>query len=580
MKREEICYAKKVLRTMHPLYNLDIEICLPFLDPCIGVARRNCCAGKKEVNEEERKGLAASDQLKESKDLELQLDGERGPDEPLFDFFLEEGEDAMTRLGYGIVSYFSLIYTFMLIFFMISLLNIPVMYNNHKWSAFEQYNQISWTTQFTIGNLGGSEARCLNLKLVSESLSVSCSTGTISEITHFGVYQKDSEADQRGLCTSSGVSVSTGLSCDRLSSKEHPFYTDKLATCIGQPSCMLSDIHAEIPIGSNGEGCTLTEQDSVFIQYNCVISDEELAEKREQALLASCVNIFAALTLLSVIAYRQGSNSIEKKEWDLQTVTASDYTLEISLSQLQVSQMRRDIYQNSFEYYESDGYQVKFWIKKLVEDRLYELSGKRGYQIADINFAYYNSWLLDGLRRRGTLIKYQKWAELNQLNRELTEKLHAPNEEGSGTELQNVVTPKCAFVSFESEEAYNIMADQSEMVIGGETSKVTEAPEPTNVIWENRDFDKHMRYTNLVYVIAAVLIVLFITFLATVQAKAMTNDLVGKYDESVPCKEMEKMYKGDTLGQLAADEWLDYYKNGGDDIGRQIAPTLSCFCTD
>ena len=131
-----------------------------------------------------------------------------------------------------------------------------------------------------------------------------------------------------------------------------------------------------------------------------------MSEKREQALLASCVNIFAALTLLSVIAYRQGSNSIEKKEWDLQTVTASDYTLEISLSRSQVSQMRRDIYQNSFEYYESDGYQVKFWIKKLLEDRLYELSGKRGYQIADVNFAYYNSWLLDGLRGRGTLIKY------------------------------------------------------------------------------------------------------------------------------------------------------------------------------
>lgn len=40
MKREQIIYAKKVLRTMHPLYNLDIELCLPFLDPVIGVTRR------------------------------------------------------------------------------------------------------------------------------------------------------------------------------------------------------------------------------------------------------------------------------------------------------------------------------------------------------------------------------------------------------------------------------------------------------------------------------------------------------------------------------------------------------------
>ena len=70
--------------------------------------------------------------------MELALDGERGPDEPLFDFFLEEGEDAMTRLGYGVVSYFGLIYTFMLIFFLITCVNIPVMYFNSQWHAFEQ----------------------------------------------------------------------------------------------------------------------------------------------------------------------------------------------------------------------------------------------------------------------------------------------------------------------------------------------------------------------------------------------------------------------------------------------------------
>lgn len=115
---------------MHPLYELEIEVVLPFLDPCIGVARRNCCMKKDPaVDPEERTGLAGADALKEG-EVELKLDdGERGPDEPLFDFFLEEGEDAMTRLGYGIVSYFSLIYTFLIVFGLITCLNIPVMYN-------------------------------------------------------------------------------------------------------------------------------------------------------------------------------------------------------------------------------------------------------------------------------------------------------------------------------------------------------------------------------------------------------------------------------------------------------------------
>jgi len=120
---------------MHPLYNLDIEVCLPFLDPVIGVARRHCCP-KVAVDEEERQGLAGADGLKDKSDgqtktdLELQLDGERGPDEPLFDFFLEDGEDAMTRLGYGVVSYFGLIFTFMLVFGMITAINVPIMILN------------------------------------------------------------------------------------------------------------------------------------------------------------------------------------------------------------------------------------------------------------------------------------------------------------------------------------------------------------------------------------------------------------------------------------------------------------------
>lgn len=341
MKREEICYAKKVLRKMHPLYNLELEVCLPFLDPVLGVTRRclrhyGWIGEGASVSAEERQGLAGADALKsdgglEKADLEL-ADGERGPDEPLFDFHLEEGEDAMTRLGYGIVSYFSVIYTFMVIFGLIFCMNIPVMYFNSTWAAYSNIRQLSWTAQYTVGNLGQSEARCVTVKMVSESLSVSCPTGNIADVTQFGVYAKDSEADQRSLCTAQGVSVSTGLSCDSLSKKDHPFYTDKLQPCVGQQSCLIHGLHDELPLGNNGDGCSLEETDTLFVQYNCLVGEEELAEKRHQALVASCVNIFAALTLLAVVRNRQGSIAIEKKEWDLQTVTASDYTLEVSLT--------------------------------------------------------------------------------------------------------------------------------------------------------------------------------------------------------------------------------------------------------
>jgi len=39
----------------------------------------------------------------------------------------------------------------------------------------------------------------------------------------------------------------------------------------------------------------------------------------------------------------------------------------------------------------------------------------------------------------------------------------------------------------------------------------------------------------------------------------MTNELIGKYDDSINCSEMGHMYPPATLSQLAADEWIAYY---------------------
>lgn len=157
-----------------------------------------------------------------------------------------------------------------------------------------------------MGNLGASETRCIEVKMIGDSVSVGCQTGIIQDISHHGVYKKNSEADQRSLCTTEGVSVSTGLQCSSISSKDHPFYTDKLEECKGLQSCMINGLHDSIPIGPQpaDPGCVLSDEDTLFIQYSCKVQDAELKTKRDQALLASCVNIFSALVLLAVIRYR------------------------------------------------------------------------------------------------------------------------------------------------------------------------------------------------------------------------------------------------------------------------------------
>ena len=93
----------------------------------------------------------------------------------------------MTRLGYGIVSYFKLLHTFMCIFFLIACVNIPVMINNYTWNEQGAQYFTGVMEPFTVGSLGASETRCHNFNMSNKYLILSCQTGNIANITDFGV---------------------------------------------------------------------------------------------------------------------------------------------------------------------------------------------------------------------------------------------------------------------------------------------------------------------------------------------------------------------------------------------------------
>lgn len=89
--------------------------------------------------------------------------------------------------------------------------------------------------------------------------------------------------------------------------------------------------------------------------------------------------------------------------------------------------------------------------------------------------------------------------------------------------MEETCVPVSAFVTIESETAYNYVCGVDALKLFGSDSKVAEAVEPTNIIWENRDFSKIKRAAKAFMIVVAVLVVLFITFLATFQAKGMQN---------------------------------------------------------
>lgn len=119
---------------------------------------------------------------------------------------------------------------------------------------------------------------------------------------------------------------------------------------------------------------------------------------------ACCISIFSTLFLFAVLNYLEGNIVIEKSEWDLQTVTASDYTIELKLKEGQVLAMKKEIAQTNYLPNLPMGQRMKFILIKEIERLMTEISGEEGYKVADVNFAMYNSWLIDRLKDRGQAI--------------------------------------------------------------------------------------------------------------------------------------------------------------------------------
>jgi len=196
------------------------------------------------------------------------------------DFHLEDGEDAMTRYGSGMLSYFTLIKINIGFFALISLVFLPVMYSYASWHALHS-NHVNPVFQYSIGNLGESGMHCSRIKMTSEHALLSCSVGVIDDIVGFGVYELGSEAENKNLCSTNDDNFETGLVCNEVSSDTHPIREMLEEKCIGKRECKVDNYHDVVPLGSQsfGSDCVTTPTTTLYLEYYCRVTDHDLAIK-------------------------------------------------------------------------------------------------------------------------------------------------------------------------------------------------------------------------------------------------------------------------------------------------------------
>ena len=90
------------------------------------------------------------------------------------DFQLDKGEDPVKRLGFGIVSYFSMVKTYIVLFSILTVIHIPVMYQYSNYSVIAGTKQDKGFASYSLGNLGQSSTKCQSVRLVGDSILLGC----------------------------------------------------------------------------------------------------------------------------------------------------------------------------------------------------------------------------------------------------------------------------------------------------------------------------------------------------------------------------------------------------------------------
>ena len=173
------------------------------------------------------------------------------------------------------------------LFALLSLVHLPVIlaysnYENYSNEVLDVYQKV-----LSLGNMGFAGPRCVQVGLGADSALLSCPAGKINRLIDFGF---TSINEDQNLCIRP---PGTELEC-KTDMKHAQAHIESL--CLGKDSCLVPNLTAMV----NGMHCRRIET-QFFVQYACAHTEEQLAGRRRDGALTSCVAVFSALAVLTMI---------------------------------------------------------------------------------------------------------------------------------------------------------------------------------------------------------------------------------------------------------------------------------------
>ena len=327
--------------------------------------------------------------------------------------------------------------------------------------------------------------------------------------------------------------------------------TDLVQSFIGQMNPSASFQSSDIFTAGSGAGC-LSDDAQFFIQYSCVMSQDQQDAKFRQISLYVCIAVFVALFYYLRIRHLIEKTNIDYLEWDLATVTAADYTVERTITKTEYDAWLVT-YKTIDKYIDVEmpvGLAFKKYLKDKIENEVTQFKRDQNRRddeehghhhgsderskIAHIVLSFDNRNLLSLLQKRGDAISQLNFNKVRELDQKIGEE--AKN-------WQQLTRPCDAFITFDLEEDYNAAIE------GG----YKQAPEPTDIIWENRANQGNTCWYRSIIANIVVFFILVVFFFFTFKIRATSADVFDLFPET-NCDNIFTAY-GDQLDYWAVADY-------------------------
>lgn len=205
--------------------------------------------------------------------------------------------------------------------------------------------------EFT-GDQSHSELKERPQKL-SNKLKLECKQGKISPLVYYGLmpkfdinqkFQYDTCTDHKNvseiyLCTKKYVDSESLIKAfnDECSNKSHCNFDMKMY------------LKPNFDHQVKDEDCDL-EFSKLYVQYNCDFADK-IAKEQLKGLFIAATAIVACIFYRCIIYFLRTTASIDYKLWDIHTVTAADFTVEVNIPEIIWRKWKKRNIKTSFKEY-------------------------------------------------------------------------------------------------------------------------------------------------------------------------------------------------------------------------------------